>query len=110
MAVGGYDCTATTDPEPIEELLHQFKDMVAEAKRFSADINVATILPRISDGENVTERIGAVNAGIVSMCHTDGYTLTNNDTVFKLINGEINDGYLISDDTHLTKAGTNDLA
>ena len=56
--------TATTDPEPVDELLHQFKDMVAEARRLSADINVATVLPRISDAENVTERIDALNAGI----------------------------------------------
>ena len=84
--------------------------MVAEAKRFSADINVATVLPWISDTENVTERIDALNAGIVSMCHTDGYTLNNNDTFFKLTNGEINDRYFMSDGTHLTKAGTNRLA
>ena len=60
VVVGGNDCTATTDLEPIEEHLHQFKDMVAEAKRFSADIIVATVLPRISDTENVTERIDAL--------------------------------------------------
>ena len=110
VVVGGNDCTATIDPEPVDELLHQFKDMVAEAKRLSADINVATVLPRISDAENVTERIDALNAGIVSMCHTDEHTLINNDTYFKLTNGEINDGYFMPDGTHLTKAGTNRLA
>ena len=110
VVVGGNDCTVTTDPEPVDELLHQFKDMVAEAKCLSADINVATVLPRISDAESVTERIDALNAGIVSTCHTDGHTLINNDTYFKLTNGEINYGYFMPDGTHLTKAGTNRLA
>ena len=109
LVVGGNDCAARTDPEPVAELVQKYNDMTKEAKRLADDIRVSTVIPRITDAENVIERIDAMNAGLVSMCHSENYTIINNDNFFKLRDGEINDGYFLADGTHLTKSGTNRL-
>ena len=110
LVVGGNDCAARTDPEPVAELVQKYSDMTKEAKRLADDIRVSTVIPRITDTENVSERIDAMNAGLVSMCHSENHTIINNDNFFKLRDGEINDGYFLADGTHLTKSGTNRLA
>ena len=112
--MGGNDCTARTDPEPVAELLQQYKTMAAEANRLADDVRVATVIPRIphaDDDPDFSERIDAFNAGLVSMCQdNDDNMLINNDDYFKLRDGDINDGYILQDGTHLTKNGINKLA
>ena len=92
------------------ELVQKYSDMTKEAKRLADDIRISTVIPRITDTENVSERIDAMNAGLVSMCRSENYIIINNDKFFKLRDGEINDGYFLADGTHLTKSGTNRLA
>ena len=114
ILVGGNDCAARTDPEPVEELLHKYKDMAVEANRLTQDVRVATVIPRIpreTDNTDIPDRIEAFNAGLVSMCQdSEHLELINNDDYFRLKDGEINDGYILQDGTHLTKNGTNKLA
>ena len=114
ILVGGNDCAARTDPEPVEELLHKYKDMAVEANRLTQDVRVATFIPQIlwdTDNTNIPDRIEAFNAGLVSMCQdSEHLELINNDDYFRLKDGEINDGYILQDGTHLTKNGTNKLA
>ena len=74
--------------------------MDAEARTLISDIRISTVLPR-------SERIDALNAGLVEMCTAEGLTLINNEETFKLEDGSINDGYYLDDGTHLTMAGTN---
>ena len=93
----------------VDELLHNYKCLVDDAKSLSEDIRVATILPR-DDFQETTDRIDALNAGLVEMCTSRGLALVNNDDSFKLKDGPINDGYFLRDGTHLTKCGTNRLA
>ena len=107
--MGGNDCAAGIDASPIDELLHSYKCLVDDAKLLSEDIRVATILPR-DDRQETTNRIDALNAGLVEMCASRGLVLVNNDDSFKLQDGSINDGYFLRDSTHLTKCGTNHLA
>ena len=83
LVVGGNDCAARTDPEPVAELVQKYSDMTKEAKRLADDIRVSTVIPRITDTENVSERIDAMNAGLVSMCHSENYTIINNDDFLK---------------------------
>ena len=114
ILVGGNDCAARTDPEPVAELLQQYKTMAAEANRLADYVRVATVIPRIprsDDDPDFSERIDAFNAGLVSMCQdNDDYMLINNNDYFELSDGDINDGYILQDSTHLTKNGTNKLA
>ena len=58
----------------------------------------------------MSDRIDAVNAHLVEVCDNEGVCLINNDDVFKLRDGSINDGYFISDMTHPNSAGTSKLA
>ena len=109
IIVGGNDCAAAVDASPVDELLHNYKCLVDDAKSLSEDIRVATILPR-DDCQETTDRIDALNAGLVEMCASSGLALVNNDDSFKLKDGSINDGYFLRDGTHLTKCGTNRLA
>ena len=83
LVVGGNDCAARTDPEPVAELVQKYSDMTKGAKRLADDIRVSTVIPRIIDTENVSERIDAMNAGLVSMCHSENYTIINNDDFLK---------------------------
>ena len=83
LVVGGNDCAARTDPEPVAELVQKCSDMTKEAKRLADDILVSTVIPRITDTENVSEEIDAMNAGLVSMCHSENYTIINIDNFFK---------------------------
>ena len=114
ILVGGNDCSARTDPEPVDELLSQYKDMVSDTESKAGHIKIATIIPRIQDANmniDVNDRINALNAGLVSTCQENGnYTLINNDDFFKLKDDEINDGYFLNDGTHLNKKGSNRLA
>ena len=109
IIVGGNDCAAAVDASPVDELLHNYKCLVDDAKSLSDDIRVATILPR-DDCQETTDRIDALNAGLVEMCASSGLALVNNDDSFKLKDGSINDGYFLRDGTHPTKCGTNRLA
>ena len=70
LVVGGNDCAARTDPEPVAELVQKYIDMTKEAKRLADDIRISTVIPRTTDNENVSERIDAMNAGLVYMCHS----------------------------------------
>ena len=70
---------------------------------------MATVCPRLKS-QLTTERIDCLNAGLQVLCAEEGCAIINNDDTFKLSNGDINDAYLLKDNTHLTYAGTNRLA
>ena len=63
-----------------------------------------------TDNTDIPDRIEGFNAGLVSMCQdSEHFKLINNDDYFSLKDGEINDGYILLDGTHLTKKDTNKL-
>ena len=94
---------------PVDEILTSYKETVAEARNLTSDIRIAIVLPR-DVGQETSERIDALNAGLIEMCTAEGLTLINNEETFKLKDGSINDGYYLDDGTHLIMAGTNRLA
>ena len=111
IVVGGNDCAAKTGPEPLEDLVDQYKALIQHAKTKSAEVYAGTILPR--DDTSVpggSARIDALNACLLTMDATEGVTIVNNDVCYKLRDASINDGYYNSDLTHLNAAGTNRLA
>ena len=67
------------------------------------------MLPR-DIGTDTTDRIDALNAGIVELSNNEGLILVNNDETFKLKDGSVNDGYYTGNGIHLNKAGSNRLA
>ena len=110
IVVGGNDCAAKTDLEPIETIIDQYKSLIDQAQTVSSEIHVGTVLPRGSEPQGVRDRIDTLNAHLVSMGDTAGLTIINNDRCFKLGDSSINDGYFVDDMTHLNDAGTAKLA
>ena len=49
ILVGRNDCSAHTGPEPVDELLSQYKDMVSDAESKAGHIKIPTIIPHIQD-------------------------------------------------------------
>ncbi|CAH1794295.1 unnamed protein product, partial [Owenia fusiformis] len=93
-----------------ESIVKDYKLMATGAKNISDEIHVSSITPR-TDNKQAQEVIEAVNAELQVMCDNDNqFTYINNDTIFRLQDGSINDGYLDSWGLHLTKAGSNKLA
>ena len=110
IIVGGNDCgNRSVAAAPVDEILTSYKEMVAEDRTITSDIRIATVLPR-DLGQETSERIATLNAGLVEMCTAEGLTLINKEETFKLKDDSINDGYYLDDGTHLTMAGTNRLA
>ena len=108
--VGGNDCDshdAASSERPVSELLGDYRRLVTDAKKRSADICISTVCTR-TKGQHVTERINALNAGLLVLCDEEKCTFVNNDESFKLSNGWANDGYIL-DGVHLNYAGTNRL-
>ena len=111
IVAGGNDCdTAGENRREISDVIDDFRNLVTDCKTKAQSVSIATVCPRIK-GQDVTERIDALNAGLQVLCEDEQCTLIDNEGAFKLGNGAINDGYLIKKcKTHLTYAGTNCLA
>ncbi len=56
------------------------------------------------------ENIEAVNAGLSAACADSEVTFIDTNTIFRLQDGSINDGYLLNDGIHLKRPATNKLA
>ena len=110
LMVGGNDCDshdAASSERPVSKLLGDYRRLVTDAKKRSADICISTVCPR-TKSQHVTERIDALNAELRVLCDEEKCTFVNNDESFKLSNGWANDGYIL-DGVHLNYAGTNRL-
>ena len=89
LMVGGNDCDSTdaaSSERPVSELLGDYRRLVTDAKKRSADICISTVCPR-TKGQHVTERIDALNAGLRVLYDEEKCTFVNNDESFKLSNG-----------------------
>ena len=93
IVAGGNDCEDST---PMNEIISTFREVIQTSKEKAKSVHVASILPRIIPGnDSVMERIDNANAQIEVMCADTGVTYYNNNTVFRLQNGLINDGYFL---------------
>ena len=97
LIVGGNDCDSTdaaSSERPVSELIGDYRCLVTDAKKRSADICISTVCPR-TKGQHVTKRIDALNAGLTVLCDEEKCPFVNNDGSFKLSNGWANDGYIL---------------
>ena len=107
---GGNDCDDKYNDTSADasDILAKFKDLISSAKLLADNVIVSSICPRKRSDE-VTQRIANVNVGLKVICEDMGVTFVNNDDVFYLRDGTLNDGFLLPDDVHLTPAATNRL-
>ena len=78
------------------------------AKSIANSIAVSSVCPRNISPE-VTECISSVNAGLQAFSSDQDVEYVNNNLSFYLQDGSRNDGYLLPDNAHLTRAATNRL-
>lgn len=107
---GGNDCDDKYNSEGTDAsvILASFRDLINNAKLKADSVIVASICPRIRN-DDVMDRINAVNAGLKTLCEELNVTFIDNDDIFYLRDGSLNDGYLLSDNVHLTATATNRL-
>ena len=108
LVVGGNDCDSRADDKPVPDILTEYESLIKNAQEISLSITVSSICPRNKPGA-VKERIEALNAGLKVLCDDLNADYVDNGPRFHLEDGSINDGYLLPDGTHLTKAATNKL-
>ena len=92
----------------VDGIVEKFKTLIGKAKTLARQVKVSSICPRI---DNAKEKVGLLNAGLIALCEeTEDCTFVDHTPSFTLLDGSINDGYLIGDGPHLTRAGSNKVA
>ena len=107
LAVGGNDCDSGED-KPVTDIVAEYKDLIESSKTIASSVTVASVCPRRKSPE-ITERIDALNAGLQVLCSDLQVDYVDNNPAFHLQDGSFNDGFLLPDKVHLTKAATNKL-
>ena len=107
LAVGGNDCDSGED-KPVTDIVAEYKDLIESAKTIAKSVTVSSVCPRRKSTE-VTERIDALNAGLQGLCSDLQVDFIDNNPAFHLQDGSFNEGYLLPDNVHLTRAATNKL-
>ena len=108
FVIGGNDCDRHTDERYIPDILTDFEALIKSAQETSISVAVSSVCPRIEPG-TVMERINALNAGLKVLCDDLKVEFIDNGPTFHLQDGSVNDGYMLPDGVHLTKAATNKL-
>ena len=109
LVTGGNDCDDfKQEAADACAILATYKDLISSAKLLADHVTVSSICPR-KRSDAVTERIATVNAGLQIICDDMDVTFAQNDDMFYLRDGTLNDGFLLPDNVHLTPAATNRL-
>ena len=108
LVIGGNDCDNSGAGGDVTDILNQYKDLINSTKSIANSVTVSSICPRNRSAE-VTERISSLNAGLQALCSDLDIEYADNNPSFYLQDGSLNDGYLLPDNVHLTRAATNRL-
>ena len=105
---GGNDCDTDNDDLDISSITAQYKDLVECAKGKATNVTICSVCPR-NKTPAVSQRIDSLNAGLKGITSDLEVDFLNNDPIFHLQGGTLNDGYLLADGVHLTCPATNRL-
>jgi hypothetical protein len=108
--VGTNDCC--TDTFSGDDFAVKAEELIALAKTKvpePAAVTLSSIPPRL-DTAKKQENVDLANACLASLASKSETTFLNNDSTFKLADGNINDGYLLKDGLHLSRQGSRRLA
>ena len=86
-----------------------FASVIDAAKAKASTVTVSSVCPRLKTAD-ITNKIDAVNAGLVTLCADKKVIFADSTPSFMLGDGSVNDGYLHRDGIHLTHAAVNRLA
>lgn len=104
LVVGGNDCDSRED-KVIADILAEYKDLIEGAKTIASSVTVSSICPRRKSPE-LTERIDALNAGLQVLCGELKVDFVDHNPSFHLQDGTFNEGFILPDNVHLTRAAT----
>ena len=107
LVVGGNDCDGRQDT-PISDILAQYKDQIEGAKSIATSVTVSSVCPRRKSTE-LNECIDTLNAGLQGLCDDLQVEYVDHSHSFKLQDGTFNEGFILPDGVHLTRAATNKL-
>jgi hypothetical protein len=112
--IGGNNCEDRRCDE--QDIINEYKELIVKANSKAQQTTVASILPRICLDDEVMKKIDKVNNELATYCNSldDTLKFVNNDTSFKLQDGDVNDGYFLMDgnttkQVHLNFKGTKKL-
>ena len=109
IVVGDNDCDRRTDAKlEVAQILQEYENLIKAAKEVSVSVAISSVCPR-NRGDEVTQRITTLNAGLKVCCEELGVDFIDNDPSFHLQDDSRNDGFLLADGIHLTRASTNKL-
>ena len=109
LVAGGNDCDSVADTHEVTDILARYQDLISNTKARAFEVSVSSICQR-RKSDDVTQSIKDMNAGLCVICADLGVNFIDNDPAFHLQDGSINDGYLLPDGVHLSRAATNKLA
>ena len=102
IIVGG---SIDLESKKVEEIVTDYQALISSSN--AEKIKVSSVLPR--KDKDLKEKTKCLNEQLKSMCEKDGHTFINNDPMFHLMNGNINEAFLVSDGLHLSKHGLDSL-
>ena len=103
IIVGG---SIDVESKETREIISDYQALAVSASSKTDKLKISSILPRCD--KDLKQKTKEVNDGLKSMCEKDGYEFIENDPVFHLMNGNVNDALLV-DGLHLTKHGVDSL-
>ena len=105
---GGNDCDIEGDDLDVSGITAQYRDLAACAKTKAASVTIRSVCPR-NKSDVVSQRIKSLNAGLKGIASDLEIDYLDNDPIFYLQDGTLNDGYLLPDGVHLSRPATNRL-
>ena len=85
---------------PAPTVIDAFASVIDAAKAKASTVTVSSVCPRLKTAD-ITNKIDAVNAGLVTLCADKKVIFADSTPSFTLGDGSVNDGYLHRDGIHL---------
>ena len=87
-------------------MFKEARDVIKNSKCLAKNDTVSSVCPQV--GRDHVERTDGLNAGLPAIC-TELDVFVNNDSIFYLNNGSVNEGFLYEDGKILNRPGINKL-
>ena len=88
--------------------MNEYSDLILFTQEIVSSVCVSSVCLRARSPQ-VKVRIDGLNAALSVLCGDHAVEFVNNDPSFYLQDGNVNDGYLLPDGVHLSRAATNKL-
>ena len=101
ICVGGNNLSSNPD---VQDFVEQYSTLISENKKLCQNLHITSVVPRVDT--QLQASILEANALLKATCASLECSFVDLDSIFVLNNGQINDGYFVSDNVHLTLKGS----